>query len=218
MCKVPLDWVMMPSVCLYDWQTLIAGFAAVLVAGITVHYLRMQIEQADRVTKEEGEARLNVARAKAIVPSSILAEHARHCMAQLELIEPAVFDRARVADPIGVLPLPLEVQTSLDALLANSRDRNTVFAASAVYGEQQVLAARASDMHVQPRSHVASFDYYCMQPVIMHALAISLLAYARRDVAFVEPITWTNMSASLNSLVSPGARRDRLLKFISDKV
>lgn len=79
-CKVPADWLHAPSVCWYDWQTLIAGLAAVLIGGITVFYLHKQIAQTDRLANEERAARLVVARAKLIVPSSELASHAKACL------------------------------------------------------------------------------------------------------------------------------------------
>jgi hypothetical protein len=216
-CKVPVDWLTIPSVCFYDWQTLMTGVAAVIVGGLTVRYLRRQISQADRVANEERKARLNVARAKLIVPSSRLAEHARTCLDELATIEPAVIEHAAQAEAIVIPPLPRQVEESLDALLANTQERNAIFAVSAIYGEQQVLAARGSDMHLNPSAHSLSFDYYCMQPVIMHALAINLLTYARRESEHVDPLTWDDMKGSVRGLTPHGPRRERLLAFADDK-
>jgi hypothetical protein len=216
-CKVPVDWFNVPSVCLYDWQTLITGIAAVVVGGLTVRYLKKQINQADGVAQEERNARLTVARAKLMVPSSRLAEHARTCFDELRAFEPTVTQHAGPANPINIPHLPPNVEGALDALLGGTQDRNAIFAVSAVYGEQQVLGARASDMHENPPAHALSFDYYYMQPIIMHAVAMSLLGYARYENDAVEPITWSDLAASTRSLAPAGALRDRLLAFVEDR-
>ena len=216
-CRVPVDWFSVPSVCFYDWQTLITGIAAVVVGGLTVRYLKKQINQADRVAQEERSARLTVARAKLMVPSSLLAEHARICFDELRAFEPAVTQHTGPANPLNIPHLPPNVEGALDALLGGTQDRNAIFAVSAVYGEQQVLGARASDMHLNPSAHALSLDYYYMQPIIMHAIAISLLTYARYESDAVEPITWADMASSARALAPAGALRDRLLAFADDR-
>jgi hypothetical protein len=212
-----MDWFSIPSVCLYDWQTLMTGIAAVVVGGLTVRYLKKQIDQAARVAQEERNARLTVARAKLMVPSSHLAEHARTCFDELKAFEPAVTQHAGPANPVNIPHLPPNVEGALDALLGGTQDRNAIFAVSAVYGEQQVLGARASDMHLNPPAHAHSLDYYYMQPIIMHAVAMSLLTYARYENDAVEPITWANMASSTRGLAPAGALRDRLLGFVEDR-
>lgn len=217
LCRAPKDWILDSSQCLYEWQTLLGTFAAVAVGVTTVWYLRRQIRQAEETSSTLRKAKLQVARAKLPMASSATAAHAKRCIEALDIIEPSITAHARVAPPIAMAPFPDAAEETFDAFLAATDDENGLFSVAAIYAEQQVLAARMEDMHLNPSEHSLAIDYYYLQPIVMHALAMNLLAYGRREAAIVSKIGWDDIKSSARSLLRIAGPRERILKMIDDK-
>lgn len=217
LCRAPSDWLGDISQCWYEWQTLIGTLAAVAIGATTIWYVRRQIRQAEDTANSLRLAQLQVARAKLPIASSAIAAHAKRCIEALDTIEPAIMARARTATPIHMPAFPEIAEKTFDAFLAATHDENALFCVAAIYAEQQVLTARMEDMHIDPRAHALSIDYYYLQPVIMHALAMELLTYGRRESTSVSKIGWDDIASSARALVTLTGPRERILTIIRDK-
>ncbi|MDR7058903.1 MULTISPECIES: hypothetical protein [unclassified Sphingopyxis] len=196
---------------------MVGSLTAVAIGAATIFLIRSQIQQAEDTANSLREAQLQVARAKLPMASSATAAHAKRCIDALDAIEPAITGRARTASPVQMPPFPEIAERTFDAFLAATRDENALFSVAAIYAEQQVLAARMEDVHVSPRAHTLSIDYYYFQPIIMHALAMELLTYGRRESKAVSKVGWDNIASSARSLVKSAGPRERILTIIRDK-
>lgn len=211
------QWSSIVGQWLYDWQTLIAGMAAVLVGGASIVGLRRQINQAEELANRSKRAQFNVARAKLSIAASSLIAHADHCLQIVDGLEPLVRGRSRQIDPVHVNEIPSATIAVLDRLLESSDDADISFAVSAIYAEQQVFSSRMGDIHQNPRSHALTIHSYYLQPILMHSLAINLLVFARREVDKVERLTWSDIAATARRAIRREPIRTELSEYIEQR-
>ncbi len=217
LCRVPSDWWSDPSQCWYDWQTMIGGLSAVAIGAATIWCLKMQIDQAKAASDRHARAQLEVARSKLPIASSAVAAHAKACIEELDAIEPYVTQQRQSSPKLDVPPFPPSAETTFDAFIAATDDEIGIFTISAIYAEQQVLSVRMEDMHSNPRAHRLAIDDYYLQPILMHALSLKLLAYGRRETDIVERVDWTDLQSSARLLLRLPVVRDRVLAKIAER-
>lgn len=86
-CRVPSHWLDDPSLCWFEWQTLITGFLALAIGAATIWMIRRQISQQDELNHRNRASRFAVAKAKSPIAAIEVAEHARAYLdAALELL------------------------------------------------------------------------------------------------------------------------------------
>ena len=217
-CRMPSDWVSDPSLCWFEWQALVGSILAIIVGGATIWYIRKQIKQAADLAERQNRASLEVARAKLPIASSATASHAKLCIAALDAIEPSIRERRRAGPQVSMPLFPPSAEAVFDRFLGATNDENGLFAVAAIYAENQVLGSRMNDLHLDPRSHALAIDDYFLQPIIVHALAMSLLTYGRRETDVIARIGWEDVQSSARTLLRNAATRDRILSKIADKI
>ena len=47
-CRLPSNWLSDPSMCWFEWQTMVGGFLAVIAAVVSIHFLRKQIASSEK--------------------------------------------------------------------------------------------------------------------------------------------------------------------------
>lgn len=217
-CGLPSDWTVGFSQCLFDWQTLIAGLLAVLVGVATVIFLHRQIKQADRISSQIRTSREAVARAKLPMASSEVAAIAKRWVTALDAVAPVVVARgSAISEAVHIEPLPSIVTGAFDELVAATSDHRALFAVSAIYSEYQVLRARSEDIHRNPRSHRLALSSYYLQAVIVHALALELLLYGRRENHCVGEVSWSDLEASAQQILITAQPREQVLAVIEER-
>jgi len=217
LCAIPARWITHFSVCLYEWQTLIVGLAALLVGAGTVLQVRRQIKQADKIAESSRRANLAVARAKLPNATAAAAVYAKQCVVALDTIAPAIRTRAQTADAVVIPFLASDIQDVFDKLLVTTTDESALFSVSAIYTEQQVFESRLSDIHIAPAEHKCALPYYYLQPVIIHSFAMKLLEYGRRETDYVPTVQWGDLRNSAVSILRTSKACDEIIALIDDK-
>ena len=214
-CAVPYDWAFHFSQCLYDWQTLITGLLALGVGSATVWMVRRQIDHQDQIFAAGRRSRFAVAKAKTPLAAIEIHEHAKIYIAEAENLLPFVLARSRQGFSFDGPAFPRQAESILDALVETSEDPILIDQVSALYSEQQVLASRLSDVP-RPADHSLTIDDYILQPIMMDAIAMNLLAFGRDDVAMPR-LDWSAVESSARRLIRDATARDRVLGHIADK-
>lgn len=200
---------------LYDWQTLITGVLALGVGGATVWMVRRQIDQQDQLHAAGRRSRFAVAKAKAPLAAIEIHEHAKIYVAEAEKLVHLVLRRSREKFAFIGPPFPTQAETILDTLVETSDDPILIEQVSALYSEQQVMTSRLSDVP-RPSEHSLTINDYVLQPIMMDAIAMNLLAFGRDDVAMLR-LDWASVEASAKRLIHDPTTRDRIEKYIADK-
>jgi hypothetical protein len=181
-CALPESWMLEPSLCLFEWQTLIAGLLAVLAAAVSVWFLRKQISQTEALHQAALRRRFNAARATLPLTLSGLCAYATALVGELSARRrarsPSNVNGSR--EPLLTPAPPTELVVSLQQMIEATEQKNVVALLSEIIGEIQVLTARVSGLtHYQT---IRSVDTYIIQGAGIHALASSLFDFARREV------------------------------------
>lgn len=74
-CRLPINWWTDPSLCWFEWQSLISGALAVGAALVSIHFLKLQIAQTSELHKEELLRRHNAIRSVVPVALSAISEY-----------------------------------------------------------------------------------------------------------------------------------------------
>ena len=83
-CRLPTDWFSDPSLCWFEWQTLVSGLLAVAAAGFTVRYLKKQISLSDKQERDRLRRQHEATRATLPLTLSGLINAMRKMLSELE--------------------------------------------------------------------------------------------------------------------------------------
>lgn len=200
-CRVPQDWVNDFSLCLYDWQTLVGGGAALGIGFLTIWYIRRQIKQADEhvSTLRKG----NLASARAYLPLALVevSEFSIECLTFLKSAHHSL--KAGYVSEGGSLAgsLPNVPDESLDRLTNILRYIDDTIISkyiTEIIANIQVLKSRTNGVQNDPYVHKLAVDDFIIQAATVSALAVHLLPYARwESEAIDENIDWEDMGRTL---------------------
>jgi hypothetical protein len=217
MMELSLDlphWAAIFGNWLYDWQTLIGAGLALVAAYWAGRGLNHQIRQQERLHDESRRSRFAVARAKAPLAAVEIADHAQTYLAQTEALLPLVFTRSRDRFEFDGPEFPAEASRILDTLVENSDDTILIEQVSALYSEHQVMASRMKS--ARPVELSLCIDDYFLQPIMIDAIAMNLLAFGR-DGLEPKALSWEDIEVRAKSLLRNATSRDRVLAYIADK-
>ncbi len=203
-CRLPCNWLSDPSLCWFEWQTLISGIVAVFVGGISIHFLRQQISQSEQHERSRRSGNMSAARAMLRFAIVQACDHAQTMVEELDKVRVTVEAKGR--SPSNPVKFPSsEPDPKMIDVFAKciewSEDKNLTLYLDQIISNIQILGSRVSTININPRSHVIAINDYVLQCGIIHALAIHVLPYARRDVGSVDPdLSWDSVSASLRHI------------------
>lgn len=204
-CRLPLDWKIDPSLCLYEWQTLASGILAIVAAVIAAALLYTQINQTERHEQDRRKRRLEAARATLPLVLSQICGFAREMVMQLVA---ARRDRAsRTTGPIGgpfnPPELSREIIVDLQAFIEASDNMKVNDLLCEVIRETQVLTSRARSLTDTTDTNwnssiPANLDEYIVQAARLHTITGNLFDFARGEVdGPPDEISWDSVSSFL---------------------
>lgn len=197
-CATPPDWVSNFSQCLYDWQGLEAAVLALFAAGISVVFLRRQINQqqvdrADEIARRHNAARLTLPLALAAV-SELVQKIADEAAEEFEKFGPdgfsktfdAILEGGEPRHTFDPLALPNEVIGSIEkfvASLANPRDIRHV---AELVASIQILLSRYNGFDLQQAGAQHNLSGLLLDAAKVKLLNEKIYNYARfvDDVSF----------------------------------
>lgn len=214
-CRVPADWMSDPSLCWFEWQSLVAGFAALAVGALTIWMVRHQVKQQDNLHQKNRSARFAVVKAKSPIAAVEVAHHARAYLDVALKLLPLVEGRSDQAFRYEGPQFPPKAEMILDGLVETTDDPLLIDQVAALFAEQQVMASRLLDVG-RPSEHTLCIDDYVLQPIMMDAIAMNLLAFGR-DGTDIKRLTWNDIEAGAKRLLKHEPARTRILDYIRGK-
>jgi len=201
---------------LSNWQTLVAGLLALLAGVGSIIMINRQIRLQKEIHDAARISRHMVAKAKIPLAAAEAADHAETYLKKVEELAERIIDRDH--QPFGYIgpKFPEEAAAILDCLVENAIEPIAAELVSALYAEQQVMSSRMSNV-ADPSSHSLCVEDYLLQPVMIDAIAIKFLAYAR-DGAELTPLTWEEIETGVRRLIKNRALNERIMKYISGKM
>lgn len=203
-CRTPTHWFSDPSLCWFEWQSLVAGIFAVLAAVASIYFLQKQIDQSDR--QEDRRRSGNLSAARAMLPLAIVdaCQHAEDTCAGLLGVSRNIQAGYRNADdPIEAdfSPPPQRIFDVFTRCIEWSDDQVITEMLSEIISIIQVLYSRISSVSINPRSHRMAINDYILQCAIIESLSVHLLPYARREVDVIDQsLRWDDVRYSLQRL------------------
>lgn len=203
-CRTPTDWLTDPSLCWFEWQSLLAGILAVAAAGASIHFLRKQIDQSER--QENRRRSGNLSAARALLPLAIVdaSQHAEDTAAALMIVSSNVQAGYRDPDAPIEVDFPLPSQRIFDVFtrcIEWSDDVTLTEFLSEIISTIQVLSSRVATIGASPRQHRLAVNDYILQCAIIDALALHLFPYARREADVIQSdLSWDDVRQSLRRL------------------
>jgi hypothetical protein len=183
-CRVPVDWYLDFSQCLFEWQGIVGAVLAMLAAGASIIVLRAQIAQSEKHEKNRLRRQQNSARATLPLTLSGIGERLRAMLlalrdARLQL------KTERVVDVFELPDVPSEHIAELQAVIATTDEPSVVEPISEIIREIQTLWARVdvlTDTREQRRNAglEINIEEWIIQTAKIHALIESLFEYARQ--------------------------------------
>lgn len=201
---------------LYEWQTLVTGLLALAIGAASIVVIKRQIHQQDELHASARRSRFAVAKAKSPFAAVELADHAKCYLIAAERLVPLVLSRSKDPFKFDGPSFPSRVEKILDSLVENSDDSILIDQISALYSEHQVMSSRLTEVS-QPSQHALAIDDYVLQPLMMDAIAMNLLAFGR-DGQPMSRLSWDDVERSAKRLIGDQSVRGRIETYIADKV
>jgi len=139
---------------LYEWQTLVAGSAALIAAYIAKKAVQSQIEQADRHMKEQRGRRFIAARATMPLTLSDMCAYAETTASRLQAFRKALSGTSPGAAAFHPAKLPSASISALEHVIEYADDNPAlVLALQRILSNVQLLHARTSSLTRTRRIH-----------------------------------------------------------------
>ncbi len=163
---------------LYDWQTLISGFLALIAAVVAVIYLKKQISLSEKQETDRLQRQHNAARATLPLTLSGLCQVIEKMLRELH--------KAKSDPNTFQLPAPpTNAITELQQIILSTDNSSVTTPVSKIIREIQTLWARVealSNRGNPPHNHILlipTFDEWIIQAAKIYALIESLFDYSR---------------------------------------
>jgi hypothetical protein len=163
---------------LYDWQTLVSGFLALIAAGVTVIYLKKQISLSEKQETDRLQRQHNAARVTLPLTLSGLCQVIEQMLMELHTAksDPNTFQ----------LPAPpTNAIIELQQIILSTDNSSITTPIAEIIREIQTLWVRVealSNRGNPPHSHIlliSIFDEWIIQAAKIYALIESLFDYSR---------------------------------------
>jgi hypothetical protein len=163
-----------------DWETLVAGAAATVAAFITIRQVRAQIEQADRLAREEN-ARENYA-ARAVLPAvlSALCDYCEACVATLVGLLPEDREQPKVERRPSEIPTIPEGAIPAFASAIRFADDGNAAALADILSALQIQHSRMRGMRTESLLLTISVLHRIIDAAVLYAAIASAFSYSRR--------------------------------------
>ena len=204
-CRIPSNWQMDPSLCWYEWQTLISGILAIAAAVIAAALLHSQINQTERHEQDRRNRRLESVRASLPLVLSQICGFAREMVVQLVAAR-----RDRPSNTTGPVEgeynppeLTREIINDLRAFIEASDNAQVNALLSEIIRELQVLTSRARSLIDAADTNWNSsiptnLDEYIVQAARLHTITGNLFEFARGEAEGPpDEISWDSVSSFL---------------------
>jgi hypothetical protein len=188
---MPTDWWADPSLCWFEWQTLVGGLFAVGAALVSVYWLNKQISQTEKLHQAELRRRHNAARA--VVPVA-LAAISEFCSSVADQIARAIefrreddFDAAvdalissRVSQKnFQNVDLPSPIVTIMKDFVETLSDDANVRHVAELLSSVQILQARFKEFDLQQSAGVNGLYGLLLDTAKVKLLTDSIYNYGR---------------------------------------
>ncbi|WP_104662878.1 hypothetical protein [Ensifer adhaerens] len=192
---------------IYDYQTLIAGIAAVWAARWSVNAIRRQIAQVDRIESDRNDAKRSAARAVLPLSLSFLSEYAEECAAKLrELLDKCENGILPKHIAIPAFPdVPVDVVSALKELIEFSPLSERVSLAR-LLGALQIQRSRIKGMPKRQRREEETIfgnniKAYILDCAEIYARSASLYNFGRGvENAMPADVTRSEMLNALHNM------------------
>jgi hypothetical protein len=204
-CRVPLDWITDPSLCLFEWQTLISGFLAVAAAGVTVFVLKQQIAQSDAHERDRLRRQHDATRATLPLTLSGLTFAIEHMLSQLSKAR-YKFGCANLVKNFDPQPPPTEAIRELQQIIRSTDDPNVIQIISEIIRQMQILWARVRILSDEEKQEIrvglsVEITQWIIEAAKIHALIGSLFDFARsRSQYGPDSVAWERVESVLMHL------------------
>lgn len=156
LCRVPAHWILDPSQCWFDWQTLIGGILAVGAAAVSVYFLRKQISQTDLLHQEELARQHNAIRTVTPIALSSISDF---CQAIADEVCGEIERRANEPMILGVDDesekrlspqyIPADVLPTMQGLVATLGEESRIKHVAELVGSLQILQSRHNEFDLK---------------------------------------------------------------------
>ena len=200
-CRVPANWLTEPSLCLFEWQTLLSGALAIGAAGAGAILLYSQIKQADRHESERRERRFAAARATLPLALSEITSFARIMVEVLAALRTRVINPTALPEAFVSPTVSDELIKNLQGFIEAAHDFTIVDHVCEIIREIQVLTARVESLQNDASliGQEANIDEYIVQAARLHVIAGNLFDFARgSETNPPSSISWAELSRYLS--------------------
>ena len=152
LCRVPAHWLVDPSQCWFDWQTLVGGILAVGAAAVSVYFLRRQISQTDLLHQAELARQHNAIRTVTPIALSSISDF---CHAIADEVCGEIERRANDPMILGVdddgekrlspQHIPTDVLPTMQGLVATLDEKSRIKHVAELVGSLQILQSRYNE-------------------------------------------------------------------------
>ncbi|GEM_PF-2854564 len=207
-CRVPTDWFLDPSMCWFEWQTLVSAMLALLAAFIGALFLNRQIIQSERHERARVSRRYRASRRTLRLALHDVDEFAQASIYSLEAAYNAfVATGSDLADCDFEIPKLSELaQQRLSAILETSDDPSVISLVDSILNEIQVVLARMNSLRTRRarRGLVGISGNFCfciIRCAALHAMSDGLFSYARqRSETAPISVSWDEVESVLDML------------------
>lgn len=180
-CRVPSNWFSDPSLCLFEWQTLIGGLIAIGAAVLGAILLRSQIEQAERHETERRSRKFAANRATLPLTLSEITAYARSAIVELKFLHDQITQPSSMALRFDLPDFSNSSIISLRDFIDYSTDVNVNDCICEIIREIQILNSRLNDVNLD-RNHASirlEIEEYIVQAARLNLIVGLLFPYAR---------------------------------------
>lgn len=190
-CRVPTSWISDPSLCLFEWQTLIGGLLAVGAAVVSVIFLKKQISQTEQLHEAELKRRHNAVRSTIPIALAAISDFCDAISTQLaSAIEDrnegdfeAAFDAAAAGRDklthFQQVQIPSEVILTMQAFVETLADNRNVKHMAELLSSLQVLQSRFNSFKLQQVAAVHNLHSLLLDTAKVKLLIDSIYNYGR---------------------------------------
>jgi hypothetical protein len=184
-CAVPADWSLNFSQCLFEWQALEGGILALFAAGLSILFLKRQIEQSDRHEHDRLKRQHNATRATLPLTLSGLGNTLREMILALHAAAHSI-TKPGLPDNFHPPATPTEHISELQAVVASTDDASVTEPIAQIIREVQTLWSRIEMLRDRSQTRrqaglASNIDEWIVQAAKIHALVESLFDFARQE-------------------------------------
>ncbi|MEQ1543201.1 MAG: hypothetical protein ABL926_13220 [Novosphingobium sp.] len=200
-CRIPANWIADPSLCLFEWQTLVGGLLAILAAGAGSFLLYSRIKQSERHELERRGRKFAASRATLPLALSEVTLFARRMVTWLENHRAYLSSAALAANPVDPPSIGDDLIRNLQEFIEATYNTVAVDHISEIIREIQVLSSRAESLILDSSMIGMTFsvDEYVVQAARLHVITGHLFGFARgKDKGPPDSISWDEVGRYLS--------------------